>query len=258
MRREMVLRHEAVAAAAASANANANAMNLNMNSPSNNKRKRDVSEQHVPMGNAGAGAGGSAIADGAMRSSYKRVAANHPAALTVNDQSTRGHDVGDPSGNSFMPGQPTSSGAGNGDEDIQQPSNASLEFSQLAQHQNGTNSHTGQHNGTSGPGDATSTAAAALAGIYPTMTIPQPTGLSFANDTTGADSDRALDPSFAMTDRDGSQQQHDGGSFALEGQQQSSGRESSGSQKPAVGSDEWHRVRRDNHKEGVLVSGRLR
>jgi len=84
--------------------------------------------------------------------------------------------------------------------------------------------------------NASSTAAAALAGIYPTMTIPQPTDVSFA--THASDSDRNQDGSFM----DNSQQD---GSF-LESSTPS-GRGSG--QKPAVGSDEWHKVRKDNHKE---------
>ncbi|TVY14939.1 Transcriptional regulator CBF1 [Lachnellula arida] len=79
---------------------------------------------------------------------------------------------------------------------------------------------------------ASSTAAAALAGIYPTMTIPQPTDVSFA--TQGSDGDRG-ESSFM----DNSQQND---SF-MENPTPSRG------SKPAVGSDEWHKVRKDNHKE---------
>jgi bHLH factor len=86
-------------------------------------------------------------------------------------------------------------------------------------------------------GEHASTAAAALAGIYPTMTIPQPTDVSFA--TQGSDTDRN-DASFM----DNSQ----GENSFLDQNSTPSGR-GSGS-KPAVGSDEWHKVRKDNHKEG--------
>jgi bHLH factor len=68
------------------------------------------------------------------------------------------------------------------------------------------------------------------------MTIPQPTDVSFA--TQGSDTDRN-DASFM----DNSQ----GENSFLENSTPS-GR-GSGS-KPAVGSDEWHKVRKDNHKEG--------
>ncbi|TVY51226.1 Transcriptional regulator CBF1 [Lachnellula cervina] len=79
---------------------------------------------------------------------------------------------------------------------------------------------------------ASSTAAAALAGIYPTMTIPQPTDVSFA--TQGSDGDRGES------------------SFMDNSQQNDSFMENptpNRSSKPAVGSDEWHKVRKDNHKE---------
>lgn len=79
---------------------------------------------------------------------------------------------------------------------------------------------------------ASSTAAAALAGIYPTMTIPQPTDVSFGA-TQGSD-DRGGDSSFM----DNSQQND---SFMENPTPTRS--------KPAVGSDEWHKVRKDNHKE---------
>jgi len=83
--------------------------------------------------------------------------------------------------------------------------------------------------------NASSTAAAALAGIYPTMTIPQPTDVSF---TTHGSEERQ--ESFMDNNQEG---------FNMESNSntQSSGR-GSGS-KPAVGSDEWHKVRKDNHKE---------
>ncbi|KAH6681590.1 hypothetical protein BGZ60DRAFT_470933 [Tricladium varicosporioides] len=85
---------------------------------------------------------------------------------------------------------------------------------------------------------ASSTAAAALAGIYPAMTVPQPTELSFGA-TQGSDTDRGPDGSFM------DQSQGDN-SFAMDNTQQSQGGRAS---KPAVGSDEWHKVRKDNHKE---------
>lgn len=82
--------------------------------------------------------------------------------------------------------------------------------------------------------DHSSLAAAALAGGY-TMTIPQATEASFA--TQGSD-DRG-DGSFM----DNSQV---GGDSFMNSQSTPSGR---GGNKPAVGSDEWHKVRKDNHKE---------
>jgi transcriptional regulator CBF1 len=98
--------------------------------------------------------------------------------------------------------------------------------------------HLDNHNGSA---EHASTAAAALAGIYPTMTVPQPTDVSFA--TQGSDSDRNPESSFM----DNSQQQD---SFMENSTP--SGRGSGN--KPAVGSDEWHKVRKDNHKEGEWPS----
>ena len=83
--------------------------------------------------------------------------------------------------------------------------------------------------------DHSSLAAAALAGGY-TMTIPQATEASFA--TQGSD-DRG-DASFMDSSQVG------GDSFM--DSQTPSGRSGN---KPAVGSDEWHKVRKDNHKEGT-------
>ncbi|CAG8954539.1 hypothetical protein HYALB_00001492 [Hymenoscyphus albidus] len=95
------------------------------------------------------------------------------------------------------------------------------DYSNLHNDQNGSAEH------------ASSTAAAALAGIYPTMTIPQPTGVSFASQDP--DSDRNPDNSFM----DNSQ----AGESFMENPQPPR------TPKPAVGSDEWHKVRKDNHKE---------
>lgn len=120
------------------------------------------------------------------------------------------------------------------------PNHSGLKTSDIHQQDNGVEAlqdyqpihH--QHHDPNGAEHASSTAAAALAGIYPTMTIPQPTDVSFASQGSG---DQNQD-SFMDT----SQQGND--SF-LENPTPS--RTSS---KPAVGSEEWHKVRKDNHKEG--------
>jgi len=99
----------------------------------------------------------------------------------------------------------------------------------------------GNRNGSSEHANASSTAAAALAGIYPTMTIPQPTDVSFASQVSEAD--RNQDSSFLNDSQQG------GDSFMENSTpSQPSGGRGSGS-KPAVGSEEWHKVRKDNHKE---------
>lgn len=122
------------------------------------------------------------------------------------------------------------------------PNHSGMKASDIHQQDNGVESlqdyqpihH--QHHDPNGAEHASSTAAAALAGIYPTMTIPQPTDVSFATQGSG---DQNQD-SFM----DNSQQGDD--SFL---QNATPSRPSS---KPAVGSEEWHKVRKDNHKEGML------
>jgi bHLH factor len=110
-----------------------------------------------------------------------------------------------------------------------------------------------------------STAAAALAANMPQLTVPRPTELSFPSSGSGNDVDRQLDSSFDMGGgSDGDQHHHNhnhnhnhnhGPPYNLDayqgdpaGQTQTS--DGGGGTKPAVGTDEWHKVRRDNHKEG--------
>lgn len=112
-------------------------------------------------------------------------------------------------------------------------------------------------NGSSNPANATSTAAAALAGIFPNMTAPQP---SFRSSASAGEPDRNLDPPFAMGADEGSQPQHAAPVFDLDEVARRAGMPRlpanlsappvSTLSKPIVGSEEWHRVRRDNHKEG--------
>lgn len=92
------------------------------------------------------------------------------------------------------------------------------------------------------------TAAAALA--YHQMTVPQPTELQFQAQSTG-------DGSFSMGDHH-QQQTVDFSLEALKAATQtgrpgqpsaSDSPPQSASHKPPVGSEEWHKVRRDNHKE---------
>ena len=102
-----------------------------------------------------------------------------------------------------------------------------------------------------------STAAAALAANMPHMTVPQPTDLSFPS-TSGTDTERQIDSSFDMGGgSDGDQPHHTQGStYNLDAYQGNPGTQTLNIEgggagvKPAVGTDEWHKVRRDNHKEG--------
>ncbi len=127
-------------------------------------------------------------------------------------------------------------------------SSTSNELSSISQ-------HIAQHLANASP----STAAAALAANMPQLTVPQPTQLSFPSTGSGNDPDRQLDSSFDMGGgSDGDQNQHaPGAQYNLEvyqgpgtGDPQSGRDPESGGVKPAVGTDEWHKVRRDNHKEG--------
>lgn len=137
-----------------------------------------------------------------------------------------------------------------GDDDMQHSSN--LIFDQLAQHNAGE--HNMHQNGGSNPQDASNTAAAALS--HYSMTVPQATELSFQTQTSSGEGGRPLSASFNLGEHD--MQQHGMPDFsgldALKtGGQGSNSNESppnTGSQKPPVGSEEWHKVRRDNHKEG--------
>ena len=132
---------------------------------------------------------------------------------------------------------------------------ADQDFAALSQHlarHPSTQQHGQETNATPG-----STAAAALAGMMPTLTVPQPTDISFASTATAGDNDRQLDSSFDMggPDSDQNQQAHSTpytvGTFQGTAAQVQAARETTGSgMKPAVGSAEWHKVRKDNHKEG--------
>ncbi|KAK5172615.1 basic helix-loop-helix protein [Saxophila tyrrhenica] len=99
---------------------------------------------------------------------------------------------------------------------------------------------------------ASDTAAAAMAQFH-TMTVPQSTEQAFMTQPTeGADrqggeqggaSGQQRTTSFGDFDTTGNQSSPNGdGSPGATGA-------GSGSQKPSVGSDEWHKIRKDNHKE---------
>lgn len=111
---------------------------------------------------------------------------------------------------------------------------------------------------------ASDTAAAAMAQFH-TMTVPQTTEQTFMQQQANAEGagDRQDSPSADPTSAQ--QRTSSFGDFDVntmkEGQTTQNGQTSptddAGSMnpngpKPAVGSDEWHKVRRDNHKEGKL------
>jgi bHLH factor len=135
------------------------------------------------------------------------------------------------------------------------PSTAGQDFSALSQ-------HLARHVGTASHGlpensHVSSTAAAALAGIMPQLTVPQSTDLSFVSTGPGPEGDRQLDSSFDLGGPDvGPNHNVQGSPYNMGGYPGPSGQVPGGREvsngagmKPAVGSDEWHKVRRDNHKE---------
>ena len=103
----------------------------------------------------------------------------------------------------------------------------------------------------------TTTAAAALAANMPQLTVPRPTELSFPSSGSGTDGERHMDSSFDMAGgSDGDQHHHTQGTpynldaYQGDGPGPAQSSDGGGGAKPAVGTDEWHKVRRDNHKEG--------
>ncbi|KAI8634859.1 hypothetical protein F5Y19DRAFT_469909 [Xylariaceae sp. FL1651] len=109
----------------------------------------------------------------------------------------------------------------------------------------------------SDPANASSTAAAALGTMYPTLHIPQPTEATFAAQTS-AEAEGHPDSPFHHNDilqshgplessvNDLPQGAPQNG---VRPGQPSYSTSSSNLPKPAVGSEEWHKLRKDNHKE---------
>lgn len=106
-------------------------------------------------------------------------------------------------------------------------------------------------------------AAGAMSGMLPQMTVPQPTSMGFASVDGGGKSGEhgqldnafgALSPLPVEGHTEGV-----GGNNNVPGNHSHHGSPSVGSSgnpnpKPQVGTEEWHRVRRDNHKEGTSPS----
>lgn len=169
-------------------------------SSNNQKRKREVTDQD-------------GSADTSRRPGSKRSFQN--TQKNVND-------VSEQSANAFLDGQHDGPP---GVESLQDYGNLQ---DQNIENQNGASEHA----------NATSTAVAAL-GMYPTMTIPQSTGVQFqGHGPEGADANQ--EPFMENT------QQND--SYLDNSTVGTTTGRGSGS-KPAVGSEEWHKVRKDNHKE---------
>ncbi|KAK8179159.1 hypothetical protein BC567DRAFT_262428 [Phyllosticta citribraziliensis] len=199
----------------------------------NNKRKRSSIDQ-------GSSNTRPAPGDSSRNANYQRASpgsANNTGSAGLTDQSN----------NSFLGAH---HGTGTGEEDMHH-SNAEIDFSQLAQHTNDHNMH--QNGGTTS--SATDTAVAALSHHFQ-MTVPQATELSFQNQPTGGENDRALGNSFGMGDHNIHAASHGMGDYGLDPMNNKSNTPGASqnespppSSKPQVGSEEWHKIRRDNHKE---------
>ncbi|KAL7626741.1 basic helix-loop-helix protein [Parahypoxylon ruwenzoriense] len=103
--------------------------------------------------------------------------------------------------------------------------------------------------------NVSSTAAAALGTLYPTIHVPQPTEETFAAQTV-AETEHHQDPSFGHNDMPDGLPDVSANNLAQQPSQngirptQPSYAATPGSNaKPAVGSEEWHKMRKDNHKE---------
>ena len=199
--------------------------------------------------------------NGGSTQEHTAVAVDH-ALQHVKTSNKRKRDASDQGGDAKHSAskRTTSSVNGNG-QGIYQDSGPSStqDFSvlpqQMARHAANTTNH-------GGPENPSSTAAAALAGIVPQLTVPQPTELSFMSNAS-TDQDRHLDPSFDLGVDHAQNHNVQGNSYGLGGfqataaQVQRARESSNGVPKHPVGSEEWHKVRRDNHKEGEKVdSGR--
>ena len=174
------------------------------------------------------------------------------------------------------------------DEELQQSANTSIDFSALAQNNAGEHdqhhephNHHNRHqhpsdndlhpNGRATVSSASDTAAAALS--HYSMTVPQATELSFQTQSTpgsGApgdgDGNRQLNSSYGMSEQHNSVQHghaHGMSDFSIEAALkagthasqmpvpgESPPQSTTPGRKPTVGSDEWNKIRRDNHKEG--------
>lgn len=97
---------------------------------------------------------------------------------------------------------------------------------------------------------ATDTATAALA-QYHTMSVPQPTENTFMHQPTeGGDRVSATPVDQTPGPRSGSFGELDATGANGDASSPTGAQATPGGSKPSVGSEEWHKVRRDNHKEG--------
>lgn len=100
---------------------------------------------------------------------------------------------------------------------------------------------------------AVGTAAAALGSMYPTMHVPQPTEETFAAQVVPGQEHEEPDASFTAGDvsqADGLPADNGAANLQAANGVRADGRyQAAPASKPAVGSEEWHKQRKDNHKE---------
>ena len=91
------------------------------------------------------------------------------------------------------------------------------------------------------------------------VSVPQPADISFAQTTSTSDADRPIESSFALSTEGHPNNDENFRYDEPYVPPPSSVRDGvNGSpSKPAVGTDEWHKQRKDNHKEGTLITGIL-
>ena len=213
------------------------------------------------------------------------------ATYRVSDSDT---NAADQSTASFLASHNVSASTEDG---LRQSANNSIDFSNLGQNstvehdqqhvpqrQNQQSQEEREHglplNGRANIPSASDTAAAALS--HYSMTVPQATELSFqtqgsaggaSNGPPGNDSGRQMNSSFGLGDQHNSVQHghsHGMSDYSIEvalkagthASQMPVGGESppdstTPGRKPTVGSDEWNKIRRDNHKEGQFVFSEL-
>jgi len=115
---------------------------------------------------------------------------------------------------------------------------------------------THDHPDASDPANASSTAAAALGSMYPTMHVPQSTEETFA--AQAAENDHHADAYNGPGDvsHNDNSMAVDTSAASLQASNGISKNFAPGAHhpKPAVGSEEWHKMRKDNHKEGRLTA----
>ena len=121
----------------------------------------------------------------------------------------------------------------------------SVNAADFAALQKATADHAGDDHAASPPdaAAASSTAAAALGSMYPSIHVGQT-----AAEESFAQESEAQDPSYNPDVT----QDVEGG--AAVGASQTNGLVSAYKPKPVVGSQEWHKLRKDNHKEGMVVA----